>query len=285
MGELQSLADASGGSLPAALLTRTPSPPINTNSSAQRTESIRMPAELSNNNEDARSSHRAPSPMMHSARVANRGLVDEDFQRNFLAPTLQIPGPNLGNFAPFSPAMAPGQIPSFTGHSSLGSMGGVRGGNAMGLAGHYDRNVLEQFSNPGPHDGNLLHGHRQSRNPVDAYLQQQQQQQLQQQQQQQLLYEQFGELPQQQQMPPTPLSAFQQQHRHLNSFGGMGPVGSAPDDMVYSTYGEDAFDDLNPRPRSYGGESATSMMRVPSYRRDYGRPSPSTAWQSQPRRD
>lgn len=309
MGELQSLADASGGSLPSTIVARTPSPaPIP--ATMHRPEPIRIQHNTTHRLDEGRSSFRVPSPRGAPLRSSNRDPQEEDFQRNFGQPSLQVPGANVvggSSFSPFSPAVAPAPMPSYNQRVSLAMMSADGRGSAVGGSGSYERERAMMMDAYAASMGNdLQHQQQQQRQtrgvPMDLY----QQQQHVQQQQQQAIYDQLGvdfsphllsesqqqlqsQLQMQIQMQTQPYdtgTGFQQQHRHVNSFGGMSPVGSMPDETMYSSYSEDAaFDEGNSRPRSYGGESTMNMMRVPSYRRDYGgRPSPSSSnWQQQGR--
>jgi hypothetical protein len=260
MGELQSLADANGGALPSALLVRTPSPHIGAVGPLQ--ESNR---DVSLLKEDRNNDPFSVGPVSSSIAQPRHSEVmgrENDFSENYTRRPMQVSHTTPGHFTPFSPEFGPRRIPS---PGSYGPML-VEGASTVGASfGHlrdsrpFDPVMSELSAPPIGLDMDMIHRHPEL--SLDDFHHPQPRELL--------------RGPIQPSQVPGHNALLPQQH-NAPRFGRSSPFGSGVEEIMYDAR-ELAHDEFV-QGSLYGGAPTTNMNRIPTYRRDYGAPSPASGW-------
>lgn len=257
MGELQNFADANSGTFPPTLLARTPSPRVGGVGPIQEPNRD-IPSLKDDRDSEPFSVVAIPSSIALSRHSEVLGR-EHDFTDNYTRRPIQLSPTAPGHFAPFSPDLGPRRMssPSAYGSAPIES-GGPRGGSF----GH-----LRESRTFDPGMGELpVHRigldmdttHRHAELSLEEFHHVQPHEQLR------------GSM---QSSQVHGLTALQLQQHNAPRFGRSSPFGSSLEGDMYN---ELAQDDFVVRSGLYGG---APMNRVPTYRRDYGSPSPASGWQ------
>lgn len=285
MGELQTITDAHGGSLPSHLTKRTPSPsavvsPLN----GRHQESARALTNTSNKRSDLA---RPASPM--GPPVA-RQIEEDALAYDHMNIARPIPAPVPVQFAPF-PAVLNSNLLSL-GHYDRRAVSPAGLGHMFtsenlsgGVSREYesDGDIMDQYTSANVIERDHSLVHRRSNPSSYEQPRQQQQQPIMSSQSQSQRYEPFGDFSQTQSLQASQYnSAYQPQPSQFPNFGSSSnALGYNQDDLAaYGLYDESNPDDFTVRIRQARGMNSSNMNRIASYRRDYGHMLPD--WQARP---